>query len=156
MIERIRAMLRSEAAVIGPTELVEFDAAANTLEQSLALFKRASVVVGVHGGALANAIVCPPNATLVEVGYQTDAAAHYQHLAVSLGMFYRRVRVMPDAQGRAMGAPDLRISVDNVVDAVRHALGDWASERSTSATSVVTVPPRAYPWNRGGRGLPSA
>jgi hypothetical protein len=139
LLVRLRSMLKVEASVIGRTELIVFDGS-QSFEESMALFKRATVVVGVHGGALTNIIACAPNTTLVEIGFQADAAQHYQHMALSLGMTYRRVRVMPDANGRALGAPSVRYSADAAVDAVRHALGCWIDgARDAPQTSGMTV-----------------
>lgn len=141
LLTQIRHVLATEAAVIGPTELVVFDNS-QSFEEALALFSRADVVIGVHGGALSNIIACKPGTTLIEIGFQADAAQHYQHMALSLGMVYRRVRVVADAHGRSLGAPTLRFSADAVMEALRFSLGCWMHSREVPQTgAAVTVFP---------------
>jgi hypothetical protein len=147
LVERLRAVLEQEGSVMGPIEFEVFDNSRGfSFEEALALFSRADVVVGVHGGALSNIIACKPGATLVEIGFAADAAQHYQHMARSLGMTYRRVRAVADSLGRALGAPTIKYSVDGVVDAVRHSLGCWMSHKELPAPAVTVHPVRGVQW----------
>lgn len=75
---------------------VDFDGAQTDIPAAIAIFRRAHVVVGVHGAALANALFCQPGALLVELGFPGAAARHYEHLAAALGLRYRRVLLRDD------------------------------------------------------------
>lgn len=110
-----------------------FESSQHSLLDSLALFNGAAVVVGVHGGALANIMACSGATSLVEIGFSTVGAQHYKHVAQSLGMPYHRVRVVPDPLQRAIGAPEVTFDVSLVQDAVKASLAGQV--RGTAAAS---------------------
>ena len=86
-------------ALAGPrVDVRVFDGAARTPAEAVALFRAADVVVGVHGAALANALFCAPGATLVEFGFASAAARHYEHLAFAVGLAHVRVPLAADAR----------------------------------------------------------
>lgn len=92
------------------------------LAENLALYRSAKVVVGAHGGALSNIIACNQTTSVVEIGFHTPAARHYEHVARALGLPYQRVQVDRDALERALGAPTISVSLELVVAAVRRSI----------------------------------
>merc|ERR1711971_1082298 len=63
----------------------EFTGKSPWLEQ-VASFRRAKVVVGVHGGALTNLLFCEPATLVFELGFRSPIAGHYRHLAAAMGL----------------------------------------------------------------------
>ena len=55
------------------------------INEALALFSQAAVVVGVHGGALANVVACGEGTLLVEIGFTAGYTRHYAAVALGLG-----------------------------------------------------------------------
>ncbi|CUG94234.1 Hypothetical protein, putative [Bodo saltans] len=108
-------------------DVILFESSKQSLLESLALFHGAAVVVGVHGGALANIMACTETTSLVEIGFNTIGAQHYKHVAGALGMPYRRVRVNPDPLQRAIGSPEVTFDVSLVQDAVAASLKESSS-----------------------------
>lgn len=88
--------------------------------KDLELFSTAQVIVGVHGGALANIVACAatPLTSVIEIGFKSCTAEMYQHVAVSLDMHYERVLVTPDPLSRGVAAPTIEYDVNEVVNAV--------------------------------------
>eukprot|EP00041_Stephanoeca_diplocostata_P013767 m.243721 g.243721 ORF g.243721 m.243721 type:complete len:381 (+) comp19460_c0_seq2:645-1787(+) len=70
---------------------------------ALALFSRASVVLGMHGAGLANAVVCAPNTTLIELALPEPHATYYAHLARANGLRYHAVPLRPDPNNTSGG-----------------------------------------------------
>lgn len=138
IVEKIKAFLRDNANEVGSHRFEIFDGKAG-LTEALAMFRKAKVVIGVHGGALSNAIACPAGSGLIEIGFAADAAQHYQHLATSLAMRYRRVTVTKDNLGRALGAPTVRASADAVVAALGELLFDAAGKPDAARASAPGV-----------------
>ena len=66
------------AAAAAVPEFVVFDGGKMSTAEAVALFSRAAVVVGVHGAALANILFSPSSALLVELGFKTPTAVHYE------------------------------------------------------------------------------
>ena len=115
LIDRIRESL-PEAGYY-TYEVVEFFSNKQSLGSAFNLFRNAAVVVGAHGGALANLIVCRPNTGVVEIGFKTVSARHYEHMSSVLGLNYQRVRVKEDLLHRALMAPTIDVDFDAVVNA---------------------------------------
>lgn len=90
--------------------------------QSLATFRQAAVVVGVHGGALSNIMACAPGTIVIEVGFTTAAARHYHHISRSLALDYRLVEVEQDALFRGLGAPTIAFDEERAISMVLEAL----------------------------------
>ena len=104
-------------------EVAVFDGGDATPLDAVALFRRADVVVGVHGAALANALFCAPKTTLVEFGFAASAARHYEHLAFALGLRYVRVPLAADERSFSTKAVALS---DADVNAARAAIAKAA------------------------------
>ncbi|EGD83513.1 hypothetical protein PTSG_12129 [Salpingoeca rosetta] len=104
--ERMR-ILDEEDALIGAIEtavgnharVVVFRGQEMPIANTIALFSQADVVVGVHGGALANVIFCPSGAALFEIGFNTTHTQHYRHLALALDLSYSLSPLVPDERG---------------------------------------------------------
>lgn len=103
-------------------KIVEFYANKHSLAGALNLFRKATVVVGAHGGALSNLIVSPIGTGVVEIGFQSVSARHYEHMSAVLGLNYRRVRVTEDPLQRALGAPTIEVDFDAVIKATLELL----------------------------------
>ena len=78
------------AAAAAVPEFVVFDGGKMSTAEAVALFSRAAVVVGVHGAALANILFSPSSALLVELGFKTPTAVHYEQSALALGLAYHK------------------------------------------------------------------
>jgi tetratricopeptide (TPR) repeat protein/capsular polysaccharide biosynthesis protein len=85
------------------------------LFDNLALFAAASAVVGVHGGALANIVVCSASIPLVEIGFASEASWHYEHVANALQLRYARVLADADPLHRSVGAATISVNISAVV-----------------------------------------
>ena len=84
--------------------------------------------MGVHGGAMANAVFCAPGAALVEVALAEPMYRHYMHLAAALGLRYW-IAGPPLAPGHFDRA-GLSLPVDAIVDATALAAGLRRAGRS--------------------------
>jgi hypothetical protein len=112
--------------------LVEFKGSSGNYDDDLKLFQRARVVVGPHGGGLANAVLCKPGTALIELmpieqlptmkeRHRTSVYAYYG-LSQSAGLDYYSVPIrnfcfdcMPH---------HLDVDVGDVVAAVRHVVAN--------------------------------
>ena len=92
------------------------------IADTIELFARARIVVGVHGGALSNVLFCPKGALLVELTVDSPYTRHYEHAAVALGLEYVGIPLVRDERG--VGANDVRID-DVGHDAVRDAVATY-------------------------------
>ena len=109
---------RAKSYAGGALELVVFDGSLS-IADTIELFARARIVVGVHGGALSNVLFCPKGALLVELTVDSPYTRHYEHAAVALGLEYVGIPLVRDERG--VGANDVRID-DVGHDAVRDAV----------------------------------
>lgn len=112
--ERLITRLRAAAARAN-VDFVDFDGGSSSVEEAVALYARASAVVGLHGGQLANTLFCTDGTLLVELAFASPFTSHYAHAAAALGLAYKAVELEPDERG--VGAHALRLS-DDAVDAV--------------------------------------
>lgn len=69
-------------------ELVVFHGDSTSLKDTVALFSRALLVVGVHGAGLANMVYSPPHTHIVEVALKTPRHRDYAHAAMALDHYY--------------------------------------------------------------------
>jgi hypothetical protein len=110
-------------------EFVNFLAKDMSTAAALQLFRRAAAVVGVHGGALTNAVVCRPGALMVELGFASPFALHYAHMAAALSLQYELLDLQADSRG--MAAPIVWTTpgtVETVVRRVqRHLAGSYGA-----------------------------
>jgi tetratricopeptide (TPR) repeat protein len=105
-----------KAAVGSKAEVIIHDSAPVSL--SLANFRNAAVVVGAHGGSLANMMACKEGTAIVEIGFPGPAARHYEHVAGALGLEYTMIPVIPDALGRGLGSPQIAFDSEAVIQQV--------------------------------------
>ncbi|EDQ89594.1 uncharacterized protein MONBRDRAFT_25103 [Monosiga brevicollis MX1] len=89
----------------GHVDFVTYKSRDYTLTDTIELFKSAEMVLGVHGGALANVLFSRPGATLVELTIPRNTTRHYEHMAAALDLQYVAVDVQPDQRG--VGAPEV-------------------------------------------------
>jgi hypothetical protein len=121
LLQALRTAFPSaEVTALRPAEVAMADA-----RRALA---EATVVVGVHGGAMANAVFCAPGAALVEVALAEPMYRHYMHLAAALGLRYW-IAGPPLAPGHFDRA-GLSLPVDAIVDATALAAGLRRAGRS--------------------------
>ena len=66
-------------------------------QETIALFRRARVVIGTHGAGLANVVYAAPGTALLEVALATPRHRDYMHLAMSLGHAYWLVDVVANS-----------------------------------------------------------
>ncbi|HET7456986.1 MAG TPA: glycosyltransferase family 61 protein [Gemmatimonadaceae bacterium] len=72
------------------------------------LFRRARVVVGVHGSGFSNVVFCHAGATLIEILHPAETPSHFWVLSRQVGVAYRPLV--------AARAPEPRAHLDVVVD----------------------------------------
>ncbi|CAJ1403877.1 unnamed protein product [Effrenium voratum] len=90
-------------------------------KQTIRLFMRARVVVGVHGGALANILFCQGGTELFELGFRNVFAGHYRFLAQALGLRHVLLPLKPDARG--MGSHEVELEdLPGALDQIKAAL----------------------------------
>lgn len=53
----------------------------SSLKETIHLFSEAKVVVGAHGGGLANIVFCKPGTVVVEIGMQETEFAEYKYIS---------------------------------------------------------------------------
>jgi hypothetical protein len=114
-------------------ELVAFDGTQKDIQATIRLFRRAQVVVGVHGGALSNILFCTPAADgatpgtlLVELGTLSPLLRHFEHAAVALGHAYDRVLLSEDERG--VGARDVSLPSGGAAQ-VERVVDEWLKGR---------------------------
>jgi hypothetical protein len=83
-----------------------------------ALFGRARVVIGVHGGSLANIVFCKEGSSVIEIALPELQYRMYLHMAMALGLHYHMLIHLPE------GAFHSEVSVDTsaVVIALQEAM----------------------------------
>jgi capsular polysaccharide biosynthesis protein len=90
------------------------DPAGMSIAEQVALFSRASAVVGPHGAGLTNLLFSPPGTRVVEI-FAAPAAqgvSNYRVLASHLGMPYTRLLAQPVANESRRGPHYLDMEVD--------------------------------------------
>jgi capsular polysaccharide biosynthesis protein len=92
-------------------ELVEFSGLNHTASDTISVFSQAVAVVGVHGGALSNAVFCSPSTLLVEFGFRSPVTRHYAHLAQALDLAYELVFL--DTDERSVGG--FQVDIDEAI-----------------------------------------
>ncbi|KAJ4455081.1 hypothetical protein PAPYR_10060 [Paratrimastix pyriformis] len=88
------------------------------LVRTIAIFRRARVIVGPHGAGFANMVFAPPGTAIVEYQMQSPNLC-YLDLATNLDFGYFGFRVPGAGQTNAM-----RVDVPTVLRRVHEALGD--------------------------------
>jgi len=95
--------------------VVIFDGSLNSKE-SVKLFANANVIIGVHGGALSNAVFTKPSSLLLELGFNSPWTAHYEHLAAAQDLKYKRYLLASLPQGPAANTVMLDSSIETIRD----------------------------------------
>ncbi|CAE7585016.1 unnamed protein product [Symbiodinium natans] len=129
----MRSLLRNESGfagqlkhLTGPKLRYEvFDGSAKP-KGTAQLFASARVVVGAHGGALANIIFCPEDAAIFELGFQSPFAGHYRFLAKMFNLRMTLLPLVPDSRGIASQEIALE-SMEAALEAVRAAVAEFMS-----------------------------
>eukprot|EP00049_Salpingoeca_infusionum_P027347 m.31718 g.31718 ORF g.31718 m.31718 type:complete len:657 (+) comp9456_c0_seq1:283-2253(+) len=83
----------------GAANLLVFVSSDWTIAQAISIFSQAKVVIGVHGGALANTVFCQTGTTVMEIGFRSALTQHYQHIAAAQGLRYTKIRLAADEGG---------------------------------------------------------
>ena len=89
-----------------------------SVAETVALLSRKTIFLGVHGGALANILFL--NGGVIELGFDSSFAAHYQHAAKAFGLLYRRVDLEKDERG--MAADVVSVDVENTMRNVKEMM----------------------------------
>lgn len=116
-----KALIGALAAALPAFDVLSADASQPLLD-NLALFAAAAAVVGAHGGALANIVVCPPLTPVVEIGFPSEASWHYEHVATALQLRHARVLAAADPLHRSVGAAAISCNISDVVARVQQLL----------------------------------
>eukprot|EP00035_Acanthoeca_spectabilis_P017189 m.359052 g.359052 ORF g.359052 m.359052 type:complete len:443 (-) comp16625_c0_seq2:885-2213(-) len=105
-------------------KVVVFDSPAPTLQEDVAVFRDAGVVVGVHGAGLMNLMWCAPGAAVVEVCYTSGmpCPAIYATMAASLQLDYHVSVGTGDYSGEVL------VNIADVVTRIESALGPQPQE----------------------------
>ena len=103
------------AAFLGDRGFVVADPGRHTIRDQMAMFQRARLVVGAHGGGLTNIAFCPPGTAVLEILRPDRIQDCYARLAHLSGLDY--LPQLTDAQGRvslAQLAAGLQWATDRV------------------------------------------
>jgi len=79
-------------------EVIEFEGS-EPVDDMIALFRTAFLVVGVHGAGLSNVMFSQPGTHVIEFGFTTALALHFTHLSIALGHHHVRVGCTPGEKG---------------------------------------------------------
>ncbi|KAL4448126.1 hypothetical protein ABPG75_005345 [Micractinium tetrahymenae] len=111
------------------------DFAKLTVEQQLAVVQQADILIGMHGAALAHALLLPPHAALVELWPQADGIWRcYQNFAQWAGALYRRVANRDPSRHRNTPRGDVTdVDAAALTQAVRELLPLVAARRAATA-----------------------
>jgi hypothetical protein len=115
------------------------------------VFRNAVIVIGAHGGGLANIIFCKPGTTLIELypvvsaSYRTSKFAYYG-LAQGAALEYWFVEARGSRRAQGFDMPLSGIDPRDVLDAVDHAM---ASTRTATNSRVVQPTLNTNASNRG-------
>lgn len=113
----LEAGLRSLAKSTRPSlEFVRFASEPRSLHEQVSLFRRARVVIGVHGGALTNLMFATAGTKVFEVGFESPFAGHYRHVAAAMDLVLTLLPLSADARG--MGADRVELAGDGVTGAL--------------------------------------
>ena len=114
LVEALQAIAKEHGLEFWRFE-AEKDANVGGVRHAIDVFKRAAIVVGVHGGALSNILFCQTDTLVVELGMKSPLLRHFEHAAVALGMYYSRVLLEDDEHG--VGARTVKLPSDGVEQA---------------------------------------
>ena len=104
IIAKVRRLIPPELA------LVVFDGGEYSSQDSIDLFSRARMIIGVHGGALSNIIFSSVGCTVIELGFTTVRSRHYHQMSVALGLAYHIVHLVPTDLGLGANLVVLQIT----------------------------------------------
>jgi len=80
----------------------QFDPSTVNLGETMRTMQTAKMVIGVHGGALANILFCQPNTTIVEFGWPAAPhLGHFRHISRALSLDWHTIPVEDTPQGSA-------------------------------------------------------
>eukprot|EP00039_Didymoeca_costata_P025499 m.13612 g.13612 ORF g.13612 m.13612 type:complete len:629 (+) comp4885_c0_seq1:136-2022(+) len=113
-LEEEEMLLSEMKALIQPPYTLTLFNGKMATKDALTLFHNAALVIGVHGGALANIVACPPNTEIVEFGFPSGFTRHYAAASVALGLQYNLVYVQADKLDRGPSADIVSIGEKNV------------------------------------------
>eukprot|EP00937_MAST-01D_sp_MAST-1D-sp2_P004901 g4901.t1 len=118
--DELAAALRLVAGALGVgARVVVHGGASASLDDDIALFRHARVIVGVHGAGLANMLFCPEGAAVVELAVPEPCCAMYARMARALRLRYFAHSLGANAFHRAHVHADVRA----LSALVRRALG---------------------------------
>lgn len=69
-------------------EMEVFHGDQHDLRSTIEMFRRAKIVIGVHGAGLANILYCAPGTAVLEIALSTPRHRDYMHASASLGHSY--------------------------------------------------------------------
>jgi capsular polysaccharide biosynthesis protein len=129
-----KALILALSTALPSHDIVVADGSQPLLD-NLALFAAASAVVGAHGGALANIVVCTASIPVVEIGFASEASWHYEHVAHALQLRHARVPADADPLHRSVGAAKISVNITAVVARLQQMM--------SAASDAVTASPGA-------------
>ena len=88
-------------------EVVKVSSALDAAE-AIKVFRGAKMVVGVHGGAMANLIACKEDTIVLELGFDSEYSHDYVHLSAHLGLDHHLFPLLQTPNG--MGAAEVEVS----------------------------------------------
>jgi tetratricopeptide (TPR) repeat protein len=119
-----------------PAYSVVLSDASQPFLDNLKLFAAASAVVGAHGGALANIVVCVASTPVVEIGFPSEASWHYEHVARALQLRFHRVLADSDPLHRSVAAARISVNITEVVARLQQLLHDAPPAQQTLHTDL--------------------
>jgi capsular polysaccharide biosynthesis protein len=99
------------------------------LDEQIDLFSRAEIVVGPHGGGLANLVWCGPGVAVVELFAHSYVKPVFWGLCEQLGLRHHHVIGHPADPGARAGFGEMVVDHDAVMRLTEHALSGHSSPR---------------------------
>jgi hypothetical protein len=99
-----------------PWRFKTFDDGKNGMLETMKTFSTASLIVGIHGSGMSNVLFSKKGTPVIEIGFTSIAAKHYEHASLALGMEYTFFGLEADVH--AMGSTKVQLSAENTNEIV--------------------------------------
>jgi len=110
LVDRLKRVVASASGNV-PWRFEIFDDGKHGMMETIKTFSTATLIVGIHGSGMSNVLFSKKGTTLIEIGFTSIAAKHYEHAGLALGLDY--VFVSLEADVHAMGSKKVKLSKES-------------------------------------------